>query len=504
MPPKEVYLRDLRANRPARPAGARPAPPSAYQQRRAAAAAAAASSSSGSQSQVPASASSSYTPHYANTTTEGGQLSRNDSSHRRSKTTSGVSFSRQTTEYPPEPAQRAVLDLENNVSDLSLESPPSNYGQQHGRSKSAQGLESHYSTGGGESRQNPHLNHPLPAKQRERIDSELHEHFQNMPAPVAPLKINKTNGGTVGVSPSSSSASRSSDRAPYVPSPSRYVYNESNQFHRVKYTTNPTPLPSPPPETASDEKVDIGTREERGRPPLPMIKIKKQPPEPPVIAVVEAPASPPTSTRIVTPPATAVPKFAVSEPTRPVPVPVIRAPQEEERSIMASPVPFSPYPLSTPSRATTVGVAAGVVEAAGGVGAVDASAIGAIGVLLLASFPSMGPALSPNSVLLTFLTFFNAGLMTLDAVNVPECFLWIAAESGTTTGFTASLFSVSTAVSGLVDDEEAPATPATADAVALLDDDEGRENGFFAFCPICRNPSAFLPTSGTLPPPLVP
>ncbi|KAF8461885.1 hypothetical protein BDZ91DRAFT_797655 [Kalaharituber pfeilii] len=323
----EAYLRDLRTNRPARPSGSRPLPPSAYQQKRMAAAAAAAA-------EAEASVGKSVT--IVTPTKEKDSIDRRSSrlnrrdSHRRSRTTSSVSFSQCTTEYPPEPAQTPVLSgIEDDISDLSLgpghaHAPTAALGpfipSGHRKSKSVTSFDSETT-----------------------VEREIREHIQNAP-PIAPLKVSKPNGGTVnpslclpGRNPSSASTVRknpdSSGRG-YVPNPSRYVYNEPNQFNKVKYTTNPVPLPSPPPEVDDENhggRRVIGTREERGRPPVPTIKVKRQSPEPPVIAIVEAPPAIAGSRNITPPSPESVPTISVSGPAPPVPT--IRTPDDDKENV---------------------------------------------------------------------------------------------------------------------------------------------------------------------------
>lgn len=147
--------------------------------------------------------------------------------------------------------------------------------------------------------------------------------------PVAPLKINKINQNSNSSNNSNNNtpmrnSSNATMRSGYVPNPSRYVYNHPNQFNKPEYTTNPVPLPSPPPEVEEDGR-GIGTREERGRPPLPMIKVQRdRPKEPPVIAIVEAPVegSSRGSGRSATPPG--VPSINVT------PIPTISLPGDED------------------------------------------------------------------------------------------------------------------------------------------------------------------------------
>ncbi|KAI5805566.1 hypothetical protein DFH27DRAFT_524049 [Peziza echinospora] len=311
----EKYLRDLRTNRPARPTGSRPLPPSVYQQKRMAAAAAEAASSSSLPStptKIAAVASPVETSPAVDRRTS--RLGRDDS-HRRTRTTGSVTFASTTTEFPPE----TDTTLEDGLGDLSLRDTATTAAQTippHRRTKSAADWEMQQG--------NARLT------DREKIDRELHERFDSAPAPIAPLKITKTSSGS---SPSYQSSARTpyqraqsadTQQQPrnYSPSPSRYVYNDPNQFNKVTYTTNPVPLPSPPLEgggggSLTEDRREGGTREERGRPPLPTIKVKKQPSEPPVIAVVEAPLSNFDSRNITPPSRQSVPSFSFSGPQAP-------------------------------------------------------------------------------------------------------------------------------------------------------------------------------------------
>ena len=162
-----------------------------------------------------------------------------------------MSFATLTTEYPPEPEQSPQLaGLEDDVNNLHI--------------TGGLGRGAHRKTNSTAS-----------------IDTIERELRESTP-PVAPLRINKMK----------SPLSTANPRTDYVPNPSRHVYAYPNQFNKPHYTTNPVPLPTPPPDTdeGRNGKTDIGTREERGRPPVPTIKVQKQSTrEPPVIAIVDAP-----------------------------------------------------------------------------------------------------------------------------------------------------------------------------------------------------------------------
>lgn len=153
------------------------------------------------------------------------------------------------------------------------------------------------------------------------IERELRESTP----PVAPLRINKMK------SPLNTANA-------YVPNPSRFVYTHPNQFNKPLYTTNPVPLPTPPPDVdeGKNGKRDIGTREERGRPPVPTIKVQRQnTTEPPVIAIVDAPLG--TGRGFsggTTPPA------VVRRPS----IPRILSPDEEEETRGQSSVPMINVP----------------------------------------------------------------------------------------------------------------------------------------------------------------
>ena len=228
----ETYLQELRSNRPARPAGSRPLPPSSYQQKRAATAAAGA----------PGGASQSTSPSKSSPPRHTTEHRRRDS-YRRSRTAPSVSFASLTTEYPPEPLQPPQLGgLEDEVNSLHIASGPGR--GTHRKTNSTASVDT--------------------------IERELRESTP----PVAPLRINKMK------SPLSTTNA-------YVPNPSRHVYTYPNQFNKPQYTTNPVPLPTPPPDI---DEGNIGTREESGRPPVPTIKVQRQSAqELPVIAIVDAP-----------------------------------------------------------------------------------------------------------------------------------------------------------------------------------------------------------------------
>ena len=284
-----AYLADLRFNRPTRPAGSRPAgsrplPPSSYQQKRAAAAAGEATSTS------PTKASPLTNPPSSSTSEQ-----RRRDSHRRSRTNPVVSFAPTTTEYPPEPQTPVLSGLEDDVDELSISG---GFVMGHRKTKSTASIDSQSTI----------------------------EQLRATTPPVAPLKINKINGSSNNSTPVRNS-SNAQMRNGYVPSPSRHVYNHRNQFSKPEYTTNPVPLPSPPPEAEEDGR-GIGTREERGRPPVPMIKIQREKPRgPPVIAIVDTPVENLGKRvgRSATPPV--VPSINISGPPA---IPAIVLPDEDE------------------------------------------------------------------------------------------------------------------------------------------------------------------------------
>ncbi|KAI5853012.1 hypothetical protein DFP73DRAFT_26553 [Morchella snyderi] len=135
--------------------------------------------------------------------------------------------------------------------------------------------------------------HPPPKSASTKIEEELTSHFRSLPpAPlpyVAPLRINK--------SPSQRSTplgrSESAAKLPIVPetplptrkessvrtapifaAPGRRAYidphkKEPTQHNKVKYTTNPVPLPSPPMSGSEEEDAEAEALKELGRRPLP-------------------------------------------------------------------------------------------------------------------------------------------------------------------------------------------------------------------------------------------
>lgn len=141
--------------------------------------------------------------------------------------------------------------------------------------------------------------HPPPKSAVPQIEEELTSHFRSLPpAPlpiVAPLRINKT---PIGGRPVSRSVPRESlDKLPIVPeasptypvrkessvrtapifsSPGRRAYidphkKEPTQHNKVRYTTNPVPLPSPPMSGSEEEDAEAEALKELGRRPLPKV-----------------------------------------------------------------------------------------------------------------------------------------------------------------------------------------------------------------------------------------
>ncbi|KAL7276318.1 hypothetical protein RUND412_000689 [Rhizina undulata] len=199
--------------------------------------------------------------------------------------------------------------------------------------------------------------HPPPESSRALIEEELSEHFRqhsiaSLPA-VAPLKITK--------SPTSPSRTMSIDSAsttpkvpersttypttreygPRLPSRPNYVEphkQEPTQHNKVRYTTNPVPLPSPPMSgSEEDDEAEAEALKELGRRPLPKIGDGREPTppheirqrrnvkkygsqkdasSPPVIAIVES--------------STPVPTIRNQSASKPPPIPVISLPDEDK------------------------------------------------------------------------------------------------------------------------------------------------------------------------------
>ncbi|KAH8154280.1 uncharacterized protein LAJ45_02048 [Morchella importuna] len=141
--------------------------------------------------------------------------------------------------------------------------------------------------------------HPPPKSASTRIEEELTSHFRSLPpAPlpyVAPLRINKSpsqrstplgrseSAAKLPIVPEAAAAAstppptrkESSVRtAPIFSAPGRRAYidphkKEPTQHNKVKYTTNPVPLPSPPMSGSEEEDAEAEALKELGRRPLP-------------------------------------------------------------------------------------------------------------------------------------------------------------------------------------------------------------------------------------------
>ncbi|KAH0615061.1 uncharacterized protein H6S33_000697 [Morchella sextelata] len=138
--------------------------------------------------------------------------------------------------------------------------------------------------------------HPPPKSASTRIEEELTSHFRSLPpAPmpyVAPLRINKSpsqrstplgrseSAAKLPIVPEAAAATpptrkESSVRtAPIFSAPGRRAYidphkKEPTQHNKVKYTTNPVPLPSPPMSGSEEEDAEAEALKELGRRPLP-------------------------------------------------------------------------------------------------------------------------------------------------------------------------------------------------------------------------------------------